>query len=83
MGKWIKMDTRNSHTRTQQNRQTNDTHKTYIVLQLPVIDMHLKKIKHDSDCILYELKKGINYFVLIYSIVMKTHIQIYKQNTLL
>ena len=36
------MDTRNNHTRTQQNRQTSDTHKTDIVLKLPVIDMHLK-----------------------------------------
>ena len=44
----MKMDTRNNHTSTQQNRQTNDTHKTYIVLKPPVIDMHLKKIKHDS-----------------------------------
>ena len=39
----MKIDTRNNHTRTQQNRQTNDTHKTYIVLKFPVIDMHLKK----------------------------------------
>lgn len=70
----MKMDTRNNHTRTQQNRQTNDTHKAYIVLKLPVIDMHLKKSNMTQYCILYQLKKGINDFVLIYRIAMKTQI---------
>lgn len=58
----MKMDTRNNHTHTQQNRQTNDTHKAYIVLKLPVIDMHLKKIKHDSILYFVSIKKRNKWF---------------------